>query len=464
MQRMSTKLSSLVTVIQRAYCHLEADQRLARLVRGGLSGLMGRGVAMLLTLMTLPLTVRYLGVQQYGIWVTISTTVTMLSVLDLGIANTLTNHISRAYSLENKQMAQRYFATALWITLGISTIMAVIARYCWHWFNWRSVFKLNDTWLIQQTDISMAIFLGFFLLSLPLNLAGRVLGGYQEVPIANVFAIINSVLGCIAIVSVILLKGTLIQLTLAYCAAMLLGSIMLNVWLCACHKPWLLPRLSSIQVSIIRELFQEGFLFFIIQVSGLVAFNSDNLVISHYLGAGAVTPYNLAWKLAGFASLLQTLLIPSLWPAFTEAYLRRELQWVANTYDHLMKSTLVVVGASGLVVGIAGKTIIRVLAGQAAVPSYALLWCMGLWALLFAITVNQASLLVAVSKIKIQAISSLLAAGVNIVLSIILVQRIGVVGVLLGTISSYIVFIVIPQNWVVIRILRGQYLELGVSH
>ncbi len=241
---------------------------------------------------------------------------------------------------------------------------------------------------------------------------------------------------------------------------MLVGTVALNIWLCIWHKPWLRLQLSAIRVSIARKLFREGFMFFVIQIAGLIVFNSDNLVITHYLGASAVTPYSIAWKLAGLASLLQSLLVPSLWPAFSEAYFRRDLPWIVNTYNHVMKATLIVVGGAGLVLGLAGRQIIRLWAGPAAVPSHTLLWCMGIWALILSITVNQASLMVAVKRIKIQAVSSVLAAATNLIVSIILVQKIGVVGVLLATILSYVVFIIVPQNWVVTRILRGQYLEL----
>jgi O-antigen/teichoic acid export membrane protein len=61
----------------------------------------------LLTLVSLPLAVRYLGAERFGVWATITSTVVLLNLLDLGIASTLTNHVARAYALGDRQYAAR---------------------------------------------------------------------------------------------------------------------------------------------------------------------------------------------------------------------------------------------------------------------------------------------------------------------------------------------------------------------
>ena len=55
---------------------------------------------------------------------------------------------------------------------------------------------------------------------------------------------------------------------------------------------------------------------------------------------------------------------------------------------------------------------------------------------------------------RAQAWFSLAAAVLNISLSIALVKHIGVIGVVMGTIISYLVVLVIPQSMIVFRSLR----------
>ena len=217
---------------------LGSDPRLARVFHGSFSGVVGRGLTLLINVVTLPLTLRYLGRFEYGIWVTVSTSVVMLSVLDLGIANTLNNFIAEAHAENDREKAQRYFATAFWITIFIVAMLAPAFYAAWRTIDWGSSFHLADPAMRATCALCVAIAGGFFLLSLPLTLASRVMSGYQEVHLANYFAMANSVLSLVAIVATVLLHGSLPMLMTLYSAAMLAGPLGLTLWLCFWQRPW----------------------------------------------------------------------------------------------------------------------------------------------------------------------------------------------------------------------------------
>jgi len=47
---------------------LKRDDRLARVFKGGISGIAGKLTTLLVNAISLPITVHYLGPQQYGFW------------------------------------------------------------------------------------------------------------------------------------------------------------------------------------------------------------------------------------------------------------------------------------------------------------------------------------------------------------------------------------------------------------
>jgi len=440
------------------------DPRFARVLKGGLSGAVGKATAVLVNAVSLPITIRYLGPEQYGFWVTISTTIMMLAVLDLGIANTLTNCISRAYAERSEEMAKRYYATAFWATSTIAVLLGLLSAVIWPHIDWQKLFGLGDPAVARQAGKCAAISFGYVLLTLPLGLANKVMGGYQRVPIANTFAMLNSVLGLVAIILVVRMHGTVVDLMAAFCAAMLTGTILLNLWMGLRHEPRIRPTPRRVHLSTAREIMSHGMLFFILQLAGLAVFNTDNLIIAHFLGAEQVTPYAVTLRLVGYAAVLQSLLVPSLWPAFSEAYVSHDLAWIRTAYHRIMRATLLTVIPTALFLGFAGRWIIGVWAGKAAVPSSVLLWSMCFWTVLLSITLNQGALLAATQHLQLQTIYSSLAAVLNLILSIVLVQHLGAIGVLMATIISYLVFIVFPATWQIRQILQGRYLNANSVH
>ncbi len=205
-----------------------------------------------------------------------------------------------------------------------------------------------------------------------------------------------------------------------------------------------------------RELLNSGSSFFLIQVAAVVVFSSDNLVVSHYLGASEVTPYSVTWRVVGFVALLQSLIFPALWPAYAEAYAKQDYGWIRRTFALTMTGT---VGLNLLCVAVLllfGRGLIRIWAGPAAVPSASLLLAMCVWALISGFMTVESCLLAALNRTREQAVLSIVAAGLNVALSVLWVRQIGSLGVILGTIVSYLAVLVVPQSLIVLSLWRKE--------
>ena len=130
-------------MLERIRGVMERDPRLSRVLHGGASALLGRAVALVVSAISLPLTVRYLGAEQYGVWVTVSTTVVLMTVLDLGIANSLTNMIARAYAADDQSAAQRAYATAFWTCVAVSAAAGAAVWAAWGYVPWDTLFRIS---------------------------------------------------------------------------------------------------------------------------------------------------------------------------------------------------------------------------------------------------------------------------------------------------------------------------------
>ena len=444
------------------------DKRYLRICSAAVSALLGKGTTLLVSVVTVPLTVRYLGAESYGLWITISTTLTMFFVFDIGIANTLTNLISEAYAKNDRERAAESFATAFWMVLGIAACLGILGWLIWPQFYWASIFHVRTGAVGGETSHAVAAAFIVFLIALPTGLAAKVLGGYQEVHAANLFATGGSVLSLLVVLAVVYLHGSLTMLVAGFAGSTVAANAACLLWICLFHKPWMKPWPRRIKPDLIGGILHSGSRFFAIQLAGLVVFNSDNLIISHYLSPAEVTPYSVTWRLVNYITAVQVLILPALWPAYSEAFAKGHLAWIRSTYSRVRRLTVALLAVGCGVMLVAGREIIRLWAGPAAVPTSLLLRLMCVWIVVLAFTLNQSCLMGATYRVGKQAIFSSLAAIANLVLSILWVKTMGPAGVLLATIVSYLVFIVVVQAVEVRRILRGDFgpcpQEQGAAH
>jgi O-antigen/teichoic acid export membrane protein len=158
-------------------------------------------------------------------------------------------------------------------------------------------------------------------------------------------------------------------------------------------------------------------------------------------------------KLFAIAPSILSMLIAPLWPAYSEALARGDVQWVRETLGRSMLVVLAVSLPVNTVLVIMGPQILRLWVGPQVVAPALLLVGLGSWALLNSLCGTLAIFLNGVGFIRIQAICSALMAVSNVTLSIYLTHHIGISGVIYGTIVSQIIFMLIPYSFYLPKLL-----------
>ena len=413
------------------------------------SGAMGRALSAAVTLVSLPLAVRYLGPERYGVWATITTTAVWINLLDIGISNSLTNEVSKAFAHDDRVAAARSFTNALALTVGFALTAGMVFAVLLPHIDWARLLNVTASVRGEEVRDTVVCAVALMLLALPCNLVNKVLSGYQELHRSNFVACAAAVAGLCGLAAGVVLRVSMPVLFVMSTGCLPLATFILLVWTVTCQKPWLLPRLALLDRNSTRGLLKSGAAFFLIQVAAVVVYSSDNLVVSHYLGAAEVTPYSVTWRLVGFVALLQSLLFPAFWPAYAEAYARRDYAWIRRTFAITMAGTLLLnLACMATLMGF-GRSVIGIWAGPAAVPGYSLMLAMCIWAIIGGFMTVESCLLAALNRTRVQAVLSIVAAGVNIALSLIWVRQYGALGVIGGTIVSYLVVLVVPQSLIV---------------
>jgi O-antigen/teichoic acid export membrane protein len=423
----------------------DAEKRYTRLFQSFTAQLLVKLAGILLNIVSVPLAISYLGKERYGIWITINTILIWASIADFGLNNGLTNGVSEAYAKNDHKLARSYISTTFYTLCLISLLLACILFAVFPFINWSFLFRIDSPELIQEVSLACAVVFGILLLGIPLSTASKILYAYQEGAAASYWLGAGNITAIIGLIIASKLHSDLYILVLSFSGLPTLVLFLSNIWLFYKHKPWLFPNISDINTSSLKKASSQGSMFFIVQISSLFIFQTDNFIVSFYCGSGEVATYNTTLRLFAYSTILQEMLYSSLWSAYAEAYIKDKI-WIKKAFAKNLLFGLFSTATFSALLIVFGQYIIEKWAGKTVVPSESLLILMGIWTIIFSVMHSAACFLNGIGEIRVQVICSVLAAIANIIFSIVLTSRIGVNGVIIGTLLSYLLCIVLPVS------------------
>lgn len=404
-------------------------------------------------LITVPLALRYLGTEQYGLWVTITSFSALLGFSDLGLGQGLVNSVSELNAQGDKDAARRDVASAFYALSLIVVVLGLVFAAIYPAVSWPEVFNVSSLEARGLAGPSMAVLVAVTLVGVPIGIGQRVRLGFQEGYRVNAWTTLGGIGSLVGLVIVIALEAPLYWLVFAGTVGPLVGSVLNSVAVLR-DRPWLRPRVRDVTTRGIRRLAGFGMLFFIVQSASLVAFQSDSLVIAQILGADAVTQFAVPAKLFMLIPAFIGLPLVPLWPAYREALERGDHEWLIRTlYRSIVLAGLVALaGATVLVV--VGTPLIQFWAGNEVIASVSLLIPLGLYVLLLSVGVAVGMYFFAANHVVFLAITALSTVLVNLAVSIVLTRRVGVAGPAWGSVVG-ITLSLIAQLWFMRRKLQA---------
>jgi O-antigen/teichoic acid export membrane protein len=428
-------------------------ERYRRIAWSSLLGGLARMVGLATSFISVPLVIGYLGSERYGMWITMSSLVAALGPLDLGIGLGLLMHVSDASGRDDRAAARRAISTAAAMLVLIAAVSTVVFALAFAAIPWARVFNVVSPAAVSEAGPVSAALFAAFALGLPLGLVGQVQLAYQSGYISSAWAIVGNLGSLVALILVIHLHGSLPALVIALTGVGLVAAALNGWFLFRRHRPWLMPRRRDVDLSTGRSLLRTGALFLALQVAGLAAFGLDNLVIAQLLGTQMVQEYAVPAKLFMLAPILLSFALTPLWPAYRESLARGDGAWVRRTVRRSIALAAVVNIPSSLILVVVAPWLLQVWVGSAVHPTQLLLVGLGLWAMMNTLNGPFAMLLNGANVVRFQATCVVAMAVANVTISIVLVQRIGVAGVVWGSVIAQAVFVLLPESWYVRRLL-----------
>jgi len=191
-------------------------------------------------------------------------------------------------------------------------------------------------------------------------------------------------------------------------------------------------------------------MFFVLQCAFAVSYSSDNIVITQVWGAAAVAAYAVPQKLFSPVSAVVQMAVGPLWPAYGEAIARGDVAWVRRVFRASLILTLAVTIPICALLATAGPYILRMFFGRSLRAPMSLLIVLAVWGVVNAVSMVTSVLLNGAGVLKPQTLLAVIASLGNLILSVLLTRRFGVIGVCLGSIIAQLL-ITFPAYFVLIK-------------
>lgn len=435
-----------------------SNERYRRAAMTALASAIAKGVSMLTVLISVPLTLNYLGNERYGLWMTISSLIAMLSFADLGLGNGLLNVVSDAKGRDNRQDIIYAVSSTFFMLTGIAVVLGSIFFITYSIIPWPQIYNVSSSKAVIEAGSATAVFIVCFLLNLPLGLVQRIQLGYQEGFYNGLWTALGSFLGLLLVLLVIHLKAGLPWLVLAMSGSVTFASLINGIVL-VFKRPYLLPRINKVMHTTAIKILKTGLLFFVLQLAAAVAYTSDNIVIAQILGSDAVAQYSVPFKMFSIIFMIISMVLNPLWPAYGESIARGDTMWVTNTLVKSIKLSLFVTVPAGLILIVFGLPIIHLWAGPQINPSISLLTGLGIWTVMVTCGTAFSMFLNGANVIGFQVIIAIIHATTALCLKILLTRLVGISGIVWATVIAYGLCALVPYFICVPSIIR----KLGQS-
>jgi O-antigen/teichoic acid export membrane protein len=193
-----------------------------------------------------------------------------------------------------------------------------------------------------------------------------------------------------------------------------------------------------------------GALFFIMQLSCILAYSLDNLILLKFAGPHSVATFSIAQRLFSIGPLILGLVASPLWPAYSEAAQRGDAVWVWRTFRRSLILGVAICGGAAAVCAIFSEEILRVwLQKPLAIPP-PLLWAAAVWCLLGAFGGTAAPLLNGLGALRSQAVCGVIFSVTSLAAKVAIAKSYGPAGIVWTTVAFYPI-VVVPLGLMLFR-------------
>ncbi len=294
-----------------------------------------KGISGLSLFISMPILINYLGNTNYGVWILVFTLFQWVLLMDFGLASVLKTKIPELQHSQNIGLINAYIKSTYQSCVLIAVVIFLFFLAFFLTFDVKSLLNIAfDSSFVTKLFL-LNIF--FFCVNFVLNTHKSLFVGVHKGKFAEQSIAVNQLIFLLSLMIPLLFFKSLESESKLYLISFINGLVCLFVNLFYTFYFFKTEKLDlftkeKTPKEYLREIYNLGLKYMIIQIGILFLFSSDNYILSYFLGPKEVVPYEIVSKYFQFPLMILTAGMAPLWSLFAKNYLERNSFWLKTSF------------------------------------------------------------------------------------------------------------------------------------
>ncbi len=401
----------------------------AGIIKNVSSSWLGLAVNVVTGLFISPYILHKLGDEAFGLWVLVFAITGYYGLFDFGVRSSVIRYVAKFKAVDDQEHLNQLVNTTLFTYSCVAVLLLVLTilggLFVGKLFHVHPAFEGTARILFLMVGGSLS--LGF-----PLAVFGGMLEGLQKFYLLNLINIVNTLLRAVLVV-VVLNRGY----GLLMVAAVTVIFPIINGLVNALNA----LRLTGVRISsrylskqTLREVLSYSSGIFIISLATKLRFRTDAMIIGTFLSSAAIAYFAIGSRLVDYANDLVSSLAQIFVPMSSQSQARGDIRHLRKMFVAGNRGCALIIFPITAVFLILGRSLIEVWVGAKYIAtSYPVLVVLIIPSTLMLAQATSGRMLYGMAKHRTWAWIVLIEGAANVILSVALVQRFGILGDAFGT-------------------------------
>lgn len=325
-----------------------SNERIRRMTLTSVAALFAQILQMAIPLITVKITLRYMGTDIYALWITVNSLFALMSYADMGLGNGLQTALSQETGRKENFNGKTIVSSSYFVLVIIAATLMLFFLILYPILDWNKIVGAEREATKSLTSRVVLAIIIPRIFSIPLSLVRRCQNAMQDGFIAYLWQGISNILSLVSIYICIALDlGSVLVIWVS--SSMSIVIYVINSLSYFVKNKQISPAISFVNTAESRIMLRIGMGFFVLSLLNAIGLNLDNYIVAKADSLSSVTSYSIVLRVTQILNVACTVLSAPLWSANGEALTNGDLDWVQKVTRKMSLLSVGIVALASLV-------------------------------------------------------------------------------------------------------------------